>query len=78
MLSPSTLDSQLQKCHNMRGNLFVVSPTDPLSEMIAKYSMALFSVDTIFAGCQKTKFLKSADKKWKEPRKFPKPYIFIL
>ncbi len=50
MLSPNTIETQLQACHNRRSRFLVVSPSDPLSEMIAKYAMALFSVDTIFAG----------------------------
>ena len=50
MLTPNPLETLLQACHNGRGHLLVVAPSDPLSEMIAKYSMALFSIDTIFAG----------------------------
>ena len=56
LLSPSLIELQLLACHNSRGQLLQISPSDPFSETVAKYLMNLFSVDSVFAGnCQETK-----------------------
>ena len=49
-ISPNTIDEQLKACHLYRGKLLTVSSSNPLSEMIAKYLMNLYSVDTLYAG----------------------------
>ncbi len=49
-LTAGQIDEHLKNCHTLRGQLLEVSPSDPISELIAKNMMSLYNSGTLYAG----------------------------
>ena len=49
-MPPLAIDQHLKKCHLFRGNLLEVSPSNPLTEFVAKTITTLYVADKVYAG----------------------------